>query len=113
MTYLSSHLDSFDFLTAESVVAFRDLINTAQTRITFWGAHVVEVPGYQSSVSFEDLEEKVGEMMLNSHQTIAGYHNEICNRVINLSMLTPDQIRSSPLVTRKLYKIRIVLKSIL
>jgi hypothetical protein len=57
MTTLRAQIDSLKF--SDQLATVKTLLDSAQVKKTFWGARVVTVKGYSSSVYLEDLAYKI------------------------------------------------------
>jgi hypothetical protein len=110
MPSLETHLNSISFSDELNVV--KNLINTTQSKITFWGGRVVEADGYTGSVYLDDLARKVYSAArqrsdaddLTPAERISGI--EIVRKVQNFYLVTETGFQNSNFFTRLLNFLR-------
>lgn len=104
MTTLETHLYSINFSTQLEVV--KNILDKAETRITFWGTRLVEVGEYTGSITLESIASRVLKASnqrceaddLTLAERVAGL--DISKRVENLYLITDKQIQNANLLTR-------------
>ena len=84
----------------------RDILNTAETEVTFWGARVINLAGNRGSVSLDTIASKVAKMArhmgdcyeLERNDRLIGL--EIVRKIKHLYQATDAQISRANFLTR-------------
>ncbi len=104
---LQTRLNNLNFNT--QLEAVQDLLAPAQTKITFWGQRVVEVPGINGFVSLNALTEKIAQVANSRNDPSLAKRQaglKIQSKLSNCYALTDRQSKACNIFTRFLTKVR-------
>lgn len=101
-----------DLATSDRLEEVNQLLNTAQTRITFWGTRIVENSAFEGSIALDDLARKINIAAFNHlvsgdltpRQRISGV--DVCHNLKRFYELTDIQINQSNCITKLIAWIR-------